>query len=113
MAALLIPHLTEKTYGLATQLNVYVFKVAKHLNKVQIKNLLQAEYKVEVIKLKTLVAKGKTVQRYHKNYNRSILGRRSTFKKAYVSLKKGDKIAVFTDFQSADKQDKNSQVAPS
>ena len=55
----LIPHLSEKSYALVKDLNVYVFKVDPKLNQNQIKNLLKKEYKVDIIDVRTLVSRGK------------------------------------------------------
>ena len=42
----IMPHLSEKSYALAKDLNIYVFKVDRRLNQAQIKDLLQKQYKV-------------------------------------------------------------------
>ena len=104
MISPLIPHLTEKTYDLAKNLNVYVFKLDKALNTSQIKDRIQTEYDVEVVNLRTLLAKGKNARsiRLKSRATRRVLGRRKTVKKAYVTLKKGDVIPVFTDFTEKD-----------
>lgn len=103
MSALLTPHLSEKSYALAKNANVYVFEVVKSLNKVQIKALLEEEYQVTVVGLRTLVAKGKQARSLSFNRrraNRRVMGRRTTVKKAYVTLKTGDSIAVFAESKS-------------
>ena len=64
MTDLLIPHLTEKTQALAEKLNVFVFKADPCLNKNQIKASLEAEYAVEVVKLRTQVQTGKKSSQY-------------------------------------------------
>ena len=90
----LIPQLTEKTYALAKDTNTYVFKVEPRLNKPQIKQHIQSEYGVEVINLQTLILKGKQVG---SRLGRPV-GRRKTVKKAYITLKEGDVIPVFANF---------------
>lgn len=101
------PHLTEKTYKLAQELNVYVFKVNKDLNGVQIKELIKAEYKVEALKVRTLVMKGKKARSIRlQSHRKRVFGRRSDFKKALVTLKKGDSIPVFVDATTSDKTKK-------
>ena len=104
----LTPHPTEKTYNLAKDTNTYVFKVDKDLNKIQIKEMVQTEYNVEVVNLRTLIAKGKTARsiRLKSRSTRRFTGRRKTLKKAYVTLKEGDVIPIFTD--AADKENKPS-----
>lgn len=106
MTDLLIPHLTEKTQSLAQNLNVFVFKADKSLNKDQIKEALEKEYKVEVVKLRTQVQQGKKARSIHLKARSSLkIGRRKTYKKAYVQLKPGETIPVFADFtKEADKK---------
>ena len=101
MVTPLIPQLTEKTYALAKDANTYVFKVEPSLNKLQIKQQIQDEYDVEVIGLRTLIAKGK---RIGGRFGRPA-GRRKTVKKAYITLKEGDVIPVFTNFSEEDGQE--------
>ena len=102
------PQLSEKTYALAKDLNTYVFKVEPRLSKPEIKRQIEAEYKVEVVGLKTLVAKGKRARSIRlKSRGGRLLGRRRTLKKAYVTLKEGDVIPVFTNF--ADESEKQPQ----
>ena len=79
---ILKPHLSEKSFALAKDLNVYVFKLAPSLNCAQIK---QGGKKARTIRL----GSRRPAQRS---------GRRTDFKKAYVVLKEGDSIPVFTDY---------------
>ena len=95
----LTPQLSEKTYALAKEHNTYVFKVEPALNKPEIKRQIEAEYQVEVVSLKTLIAKGKQARSIRlKSRSSRVLGRRRTIKKAYITLKEGDVIPVFTNF---------------
>ena len=103
----LLPHLTEKSVALAQEGNTYVFKVDKALNKTRIRELVEAEYGVEVTSLRTLSVKGKRARSIRIGDVRSgrrQLGKRKDFKKALVTLKDGDKIPVFTDFAKQEGQ---------
>ena len=74
------PHITEK----ATLLNVegqYVFDVAIDAEKPQIKEAIEALYKVEVEKVRTIVRKGKTKR------VRGRPGKQNDTKKAIVTFK--------------------------
>lgn len=82
------PLVTEKGTGLTASLNQYVFEVAKEANRVEIKNAVEALFKVEVENVRTLIVRGKT-----KAFRRSI-GQRPNWKKAYVTLKQGQKIEI-------------------
>ncbi len=106
MNSSLTPHLTEKTYALAKDLNTYIFKAEKSLNKVQIKAMIETEYEVEVTDLRTMIAKGKQARsiRIKSRSGRRFNGRRKTLKKAYVTLKAGDVIPAFTDFTEKEGQ---------
>lgn len=79
------PLITEKTTILKEKGNVLVFKVATHANKVQVRRAVEALFKVKVasVRTETMHGKMKRVGRY--------AGRRSDWKKAYVSLKPGEK----------------------
>ncbi|MCY4010949.1 MAG: 50S ribosomal protein L23 [Candidatus Saccharibacteria bacterium] len=101
---LIQPHLTEKTANLAQAQNVYVFKLSPQLNCSEIKKLLEAEYKVNIIKLRTMIIKGKSAASIHlKTRSRSAGGKRSDFKKAYATLKAGQSIPIFVDTKKDDK----------
>ena len=84
------PRISEKA-GHLVSLNKYVFKVLPTTNKVEVKKAVEAAYKVKVTGVNMVVNKGKT-----RNFGRTV-GRTSSFKKAIVTLKKGDKIEGLTD----------------
>lgn len=84
---LLKPHVSEKAAVLAEQ-SVYVFDVALNANKVEIAKAVRAIYGVEVVSVRTQRGIGKVVSRG------KIAGRRSSWKKALVELKKGQKLTL-------------------
>ena len=98
MISPLVAHLSEKAYAQAKDLNTYVFKADRRLSRAQIKQRLETEYEVKIVKLRVLTIKGKPSRsiRIKQRSSRS-LGQRKTIKKAYVVLKEGDVIPVFTD----------------
>lgn len=67
----------------------YVFEVPASTNKIEVARAVEAAFKVEVIDVNMIIAKGK-VKRFKK-----LLGRQSDTKKALVKLKKGQSIALF------------------
>jgi len=81
------PHVTEKATDL-THLNQYAFKVFNNPSKPEIKKAVEQVYGVEVEKVRKISIKGKTRRR-----GRHI-GWKPGYKKAVVTLKKGDKIEV-------------------
>lgn len=86
---ILSPVITEKATYLSDQ-NKVVFQVAKDATKAEIADAIQELFKVQVVKVNTLVVKGKT-KRW-----RGRPGRRSDVKKAIVTLAEGQSIDVAT-----------------
>lgn len=86
---ILAPVITEKATILSEQ-NKVVFRVAKDSTKDEIARAVEELFKVQVIKVNTLVTKGKT-KRF-----RGRVGVRSDVKKAIVTLAEGQSIDVTT-----------------
>ena len=83
------PNITEKSTSLS-ELNKVVFKVHKGASKDSIKRNIEKIFKVNVIKVNTINLKGKTkLVRNKKAY-------KSGYKKAIVTLKKGQSIDLAT-----------------
>ena len=90
----IIPRISEKAYAVSAN-GVYVFRVPLNLNKNEIKAAVEAQFDVTVLKVKTLVQDGKAV-RFSRGKNRYPgITTRKDWKKAYVTLKDGDKLDVF------------------
>lgn len=68
----------------------YVFKVATWSTKQDIQHAIQMLYKVDVQSVRVLNQLGKTKR------TRTGMGKKSDFKKAYVTLKEGQMIQAFT-----------------
>lgn len=88
------PRISEKAYALSQTGNVYVFQVPTDANKMMIAEAVSAQFNVTVTNVNIVVAKGKVKTTYRKRGGRSV-GTRSDVKKAYVTLKAGDHIAIF------------------
>lgn len=73
----------------ATYAQQLVFEVAKDANKIEIRQAIQALFKVTVTDVRTLVNRGKI-----KRVGR-FTGQRPAWKKAIVTLKAGDNIEFF------------------
>jgi len=86
---ILAPVITEKATVLTEQ-NKVVFQVAKDATKDEIAAAVEELFKVRVVKVNTLITKGKT-KRF-----RGILGQRSDVKKAIVTLQEGQTIDIST-----------------
>ena len=87
--AIISPNVTEKSTSMS-DLNKVVFKVDKKANKKSIKKNIEKIFKVNVIKINTINIKGKNkLVRNRKAY-------KSGYKKAIVTLKKGQSIDLTT-----------------
>ena len=88
------PVITEKMTAITEKLNRYAFIVDKRANKLQIKQAVQDLYGVQVESVNTINYEGKLKSRYTKTG--VISGRRDAFKKALVTLAKGETIDFFS-----------------
>jgi large subunit ribosomal protein L23 len=83
MKVLLEPRVSEKTMGLNSTLNQVTFRVLPDATKPEIKGAVELLFNVKVDDVRVVNVKGK-VKRFGRR-----LGKRSDWKKAYVSLKSG------------------------
>lgn len=81
------PIVTEKS-SLGSEFNQVTFKVSNRSTKKQIKSAVEDIFKVKVKKVNTTNVKGKL-----KSF-RGSLGRRSDYKKAFVTLEEGQTIDI-------------------
>ncbi len=88
------PVITEKMTAISEKLNRYAFIVDVRANKLQIKQAVQDLYGVQVAAVNTMRYEGKLKSRYTKAG--MIEGRRDAFKKAIVTLAKGETIDFFS-----------------
>ncbi len=91
---LLKPHLSEKSYALSQAKNVYVFTVPNNANRLSVRSAVSSQFSVEVLAVNIANIKGKT-KRTVKKGGRPVEGKRSDTKKAYVTLKEGEKLPIF------------------
>ncbi len=83
------PLLTEKMTALRESANQVGFLVRADANRVQIKQAIESLLKVKVERVNVLNVRGKL-----KRLGR-FAGRRSDWKKAIVTLKKGEKLEIY------------------
>ena len=88
------PVITEKMTAISEKLNRYAFIVDVRANKLQIKQAVQELYGVQVAAVNTLRYDGKLKSRYTKAG--MVEGKRDAFKKAIVTLAKGETIDFFS-----------------
>jgi large subunit ribosomal protein L23 len=89
------PVITEKAINLkestADTRQVLTLEVDARANKIQIKEAVQKIFKVEVAAVRTAHYSGKTVRRGR------LVGKKSDWKKAYVTLKPGQTVGEFSE----------------
>jgi large subunit ribosomal protein L23 len=83
------PNITEKSTALS-EFNKIVFKVHKGATKSSIKKSIEKTFKVNVMKINTINFKGKTKLVRNKKTSKS------GYKKAIITLKKGQSIDLAT-----------------
>lgn len=83
LKVILAPHVSEKSTVNAEKNNTVVFRVAIDATKAEVKAAVATLFEVEVDTVRTLVNKGKTKR------HGARMGRRSDWKKAYVTLAEG------------------------
>jgi len=83
------PNVTEKSTSLS-EFNKVVFRVDKNANKKSIKKNIEKIFKVKVVKINTVNVRGKVkLVRNRKSF-------KSGYKKAIITLKKGQSIDLAT-----------------
>ncbi len=83
------PLITEKTTTEKDARNIVAFVVHRDANKIEIKESVEKLFKVKVTAVKTATVAGKV-----KRVGRQV-GKRSNWKKAYVTLKEGSSVDFF------------------
>jgi len=85
---LISPVVTEKATTLVAE-NKYEFEVASNTNKIEVKKAIKNVYGFEPLEVNIINVRGKRA-----SYGR-VEGKRKNWKKAIVTLKKGDKIEIY------------------
>jgi len=86
-----LPVITEKSTHLKENLRTMTFKVARDANKSEIKEAVERIFKVKVESVRTACFHGKTRRQGRHS------GRRPDWKKAYVTLREGEKMVEFSE----------------
>ena len=83
------PLITEKAERGRETSRQYAFEVHRDATKIQVKTAVEKLFGVHVTAVRTAIARGK-----NKRVGRNV-GRRPNWKKAFVTLKDGETIALF------------------
>ncbi len=86
-----LPVITEKSTLVKENLRTVAFKVLRDANKIEIKDAVEKIFKVKVQSVRTANFHGK------KRRQGRYVGRRPDWKKAYVTLKEGEKMIEFSE----------------
>ena len=86
-----LPIITEKSTLVKETLRTVAFKVLRDANKIEIKDAVEKIFKVKVQSVRTATFHGK------KRRQGRYVGRRPDWKKAYVTLKEGEKMIEFSE----------------
>jgi large subunit ribosomal protein L23 len=86
---LLRPVISEKSFA-ETERNNYTFAVDREANKFQIREAVQAQFKVNVVSVRVLTVKPKKKRR-----GRRQMGTVPGWRKAVVTIEAGQKIELF------------------
>ena len=86
MIVLLGPHVSEKSTTVSEKNNQIVFKVRRDANKSEIRDAVEMLFEVKVDSVQVVNVAGK-----NKRFGRTM-GKRSDWKKAYVTLAEGSDI---------------------
>ncbi len=90
---LIRPLVTEKMTAITEKQGKFGFIVNKDANKIEIKNAIEAAYKVDVVTVNTIRYDGK--RKFRNTAKGVIEGRSAGYKKAIVKLKAGDTIDFY------------------
>jgi large subunit ribosomal protein L23 len=95
MGIIIKPIITEKQTAITDKTpHRFGFRVSPDANKLEIKKAVEAMYNVTVVDVNTMNYRGKRKSRYTKSG--LINGRQNSYKKAIVTLKKGEIIDFFS-----------------
>lgn len=89
------PLITEKSMDLTAE-GKYTFEVDIDSNKIEIRYAVEKIFNVKVDKVNTLIVKGKKKSGTdRRGKGKRVTGMTSDWKKAYVTLKPGNKIDIY------------------
>ncbi len=88
------PLITEKMTAQSEKEGRYGFVVDRRSNKVEIRNAVEQQFNVKVTGVRTMIVRGKQRTRYTKSH--ILRGASSSWKKAIVTLAKGDTIDFYS-----------------
>lgn len=101
------PRVSEKAYAFSEKQNTFIFVVPSSATKLSVKSAIEAQFKVSVTNVNVTNIKGKSKRLYRRGDRKATPGRRSDIKKAFVTLKEGDKLPIFAALEESQKPAEN------
>ncbi|VFP81928.1 50S ribosomal protein L23 [Candidatus Erwinia haradaeae] len=89
LTVLRAPHFSEKASRVLEKTNTIVLKVSNDATKLEIKTAVQRLFSVKIKDVNTVLVKGKSKR------HKQRIGRRSNWKKAYITMTKGQTLDLF------------------
>ncbi|HAB53469.1 MAG: 50S ribosomal protein L23 [Ignavibacteria bacterium RIFOXYB2_FULL_35_12] len=90
---LIKPLITEKMTNITADKGKYGFLVNNQSNKIEIAKAIEKKFNVHVLTVRTINYPGKLKTQFRKSGR--FVGRTASYKKAVVTLKKGETIELF------------------
>ncbi len=90
---LIKPLITEKMTNITAAQGKYGFLVNTDSNKIEIAKAVEKKFNVHVLKIRTISHSGKMKTQFRKSGR--FVGKTPSYKKAIVTLKKGETIELF------------------
>jgi len=88
------PVITEKMTDASEKYNRFAFVVDRKANKIEIKKAVEEMFDVAVDSVRTMICIGK--KRVRGTKSGQVIGKTATYKKAIVTLAKGDSIDFYS-----------------
>jgi len=88
------PRVSEKAYATSEATSTYVFDIPSEINKHRLAEAVASQFEVTVTNVRIANIPGKAKRVYRKR-GRNVSAQRSDIRKAYVTLKEGDKLPIF------------------
>lgn len=90
------PRMSEKTYALSEERNTYAFEIPPGANKNTVASAVMAQFDVTVTRVRIAKSPAKSKRSYRRRGRSVYRGTTSGIRKAYVTLKDGENIPIFT-----------------
>lgn len=103
------PRMSEKAYALSESQDTYVFEVPKGINNHSVASAVASQYGVSVKSVRITNISGKPKRNVRSKSRSNKSGNRSDMHKAYVTLKKGDKLPIFAAVEAEEEAEAKAQ----